>query len=98
MDDFSEVILGYAVMAKAERPKDFVVVFSGRVAEADLIKFILEEVDIRCWLDNEYMGTMEPFAVAPGGVQAVRVLVAPEDAERAKAEIKRSREEETTAD
>jgi hypothetical protein len=85
-------------MAKAERPKDFVTVFSGRVAEADLIKFILEEVGIRCWLDNEYMGMAEPFTVSAAGVQPVRVLVAPADAERAKAEIQRSREDETTAD
>jgi len=85
-------------MAKEPRPKDFVSVFSGRIAEADLIKFILEEVGIRCWLENQYMGTIEPWVVAPAGVQAVDVVVAPADAERARAEIKRSREDETAAE
>jgi len=85
-------------MAKKPRPKDFVSVFSGRVTEADLVKFILEEAGIPCWLENEYAGTLRPSAAAPAGIQAVDVVVAPGDAERAKAEIKRSREDETAAD
>ncbi|MCK6459793.1 MAG: DUF2007 domain-containing protein [Planctomycetes bacterium] len=84
-------MLTYPVMAKAkdERPKDVAVVFTGRPAEADLVRFILKEADIRCWLDGE------PGA---GPLQPVRILVATPDAERAKAEIKRSREDETVAD
>jgi hypothetical protein len=76
-------------MANEERPKKVAVVFDGRPAEADLIRFILKEADIRCWLDGE-----------PGGgpLQPVKLLVAAEDAERAKAEIKKSREDETVAD
>jgi hypothetical protein len=76
-------------MAKEERPKNVAVVFNGRAAEADLIRFILKEAGIRCWFDAE------PGAA---GLQPVRILVAPEDAERAKAEIKKSREDETIAD
>lgn len=82
-------MLRYPVMAKEERPKNVAVVFSGRVAEADLIRFVLKEADILCWLDAE------PGA---GPLQPVRILVAPGDAERAKAEIKKSREDETIAD
>jgi hypothetical protein len=76
-------------MAKSERPKKVAVVFHGRQAEADLIRFLLKEAGIACWLDTE-----------PGAepLQPVKLLVAPEDAERAKAEIKRSREDETIAD
>jgi hypothetical protein len=76
-------------MANEERPKKVAVVFDGRPAEADLIRFILKEADIGCWLDAE-----------PGGgpLQPVKLLVAAEDADRAKAEIKRSREDETVAD
>jgi hypothetical protein len=50
---------------------------------------MLKEADIGCWLDAE-----------PGGgpLQPVKLLVAAEDADRAKAEIKRSREDETVAD
>ncbi len=82
-------MLRYPAMAKEERPKSVAVVFSGRVAESDLIRFIPKEADIACWLDSD------PGA---GSLQPVRILVAPEDAERAKAEIKRSREDETVAD
>lgn len=85
-------------MAKQPRPKDFVSVFSGRIAEADLVKFILEEAGIPCWLENQYVGTIDPWVVSPAGVQPVDVVVAPDDAERAKAEIKRSREDETAAE
>lgn len=80
-------MLGYPEMQ--ERPKKVAVVFDGRPAEADLIRFILKEAGIGCWLDAE---------PGSGPLQPVRILVAPEDAERAKAEIKRSREDETAAD
>jgi hypothetical protein len=76
-------------MAKEERPRDVAVVFTGRVAEAELVRFILKEAAIRCWLDAE------PGA---GPLQPVKVLVAPSDADRAKAEIKQSREDETIGD
>jgi hypothetical protein len=69
-----------------EKPGKLAAVFSGRIAEADLVKFALEEAGIACWYDSD------------AGAQVVRVLVAAPDAERAKAEIKRSREEETTSD
>lgn len=84
-------MLPYPAMAKAkeERPKDVAVVFTGRPAEADLVRFILKEADIRCWVDAD------PGA---GPLQPVKVLVATPDADRAKAEIKRSREDETIAD
>jgi hypothetical protein len=76
-------------MAKEERPKNVAVVFSGRAAECDLIRFILKEAEIPCWLDAE------PGA---GPLQPVRILVSPENADRAKAEIKRSREDDTVAE
>jgi hypothetical protein len=82
-------LLPYPMMPKEERPRNVAVVFTGRAAEADLIRFILKEAGIACWLDAE------PGA---GPLQPVKVLVAPEDAERAKAEIRRSREDETVAD
>lgn len=76
-------------MAKEERPAKVAVVFTGRATEADLVRFILKEAGIACWIDADPGG---------GALQPVRVLVAPEDADRAKAEIKRSREDETVGD
>jgi len=82
-------VLPYLAMAKEERPTSVAVVFDGRVAEADLLRFMLKESGIPCWLDADPGG---------GALQPVRILVKPEDAERAKAAIKRSREDETVAD
>lgn len=82
-------MLPYLLMAREERPASVTVVFDGRAAEADLIRFILKEAGIACWLDADPGG---------GALQPVRILVKPEEAERAKAEIKRSREDETVAD
>ncbi|MHC4971922.1 MAG: putative signal transducing protein [Planctomycetota bacterium] len=74
---------------------DFAVVFTGQITEADLVKFVLQEAGIRCWLENQQMGTALPGVVSPAGA-AVRVLVAAADEGKAKAEIKRSQQDETT--
>jgi len=84
-----------AVAMAKQTPGDFAVVFTGQITEADLVKFLLQEAGIRCWLENQQMGTALPGAVSPSGA-AVRVLVATGDEEKAKAEILRSRQDETT--
>lgn len=76
-------------------PGDFAVVFTGQITEADLVKFVLQQAGIRCWLENQQMGTALPGVVSPGGA-SVRVLVAAGDEAEAKAEIKRSQQDETT--
>ena len=83
-----------AAMAK-QTPGDFAVVFTGQITEADLIKFVLQQAGIRCWLENEQVGTALPGIVSPSGA-SVRVLVATGDEEKAKAEIQRSQQDETT--
>ena len=77
-----------------QTPGDFAVVFTGQITEADLVKFVLQQAGIRCWLENEQMGTTLPSVVSPGG--GVRVLVTTADEEKAKAEIQRSQQDETT--
>lgn len=74
--------------------QDFQVVFAGKITEADLVKFVLEEVGIKAWLENEQVGTTIPV----GSMQEVRVVVTAGDTERARAEIERSRKDETTED
>lgn len=81
--------------AMAEQtPGDFAVVFTGQITEADLVRFVLQEAGIRCWLENEQMDTTLPGVVSPGG--GVRVLVTAADEEQARAEIQRSQQDETT--
>lgn len=82
-----------AAMAN-QTPGDFAVVFTGQITEADLVKFVLQQAGIQCWLENEQMGTALPGVTAPAG--GVRVLVSSADEEKAKAEIQRSQQDETT--
>ena len=77
-----------------KKDQDFQVVFSGQITEADLVKFVLEEVGIKAWLENEQVGTTIPL----GSMAEVRVVVTAGDADRARAEIERSRTDETTDD
>jgi Rad3-related DNA helicase len=58
---------------------DPVVVFSGTLLEADMVKSLLENEGIPAYLKDEYMGTMVPWNVAPGGAGAVKVVVAQRD-------------------
>lgn len=82
-------------MADSTPGDDFAVVFTGQITEADLVKFVLQQAGIRCWLENEQMGAALPGVVSPTGA-AVRVLVAAADEAEAKAEIRRSQQDETT--
>ncbi len=53
-----------------------VVVFSGSYAEAGIVKGLLEESGIQAFVLNEFLGTMAPWYIGPGGVDAVKVVVA----------------------
>jgi hypothetical protein len=59
-------------------------VFTGSLAEATLVRSALDAEGIPCYLENETLGRLVSWYVAPGGVGAVRVLVAPADLERAR--------------
>ncbi len=58
-------------------------VFSGSIYEAEILKSILADNKIDSYLQDEYMGTMAPWNVAPGGVGSVKVVVSSDDLERA---------------
>lgn len=68
-------------MAKEDIP---VVVFSGSILQAEMLKSVLEDEGIKAYLQDETMGTLAPFIAAPGGLGAVKVLVAGRDADRAR--------------
>jgi len=58
-------------------------VFAGSAWEAALVKSLLENAEIKTFLKDEIRGTMIPWQVAPGGVNAVKVVVSDQDIERA---------------
>lgn len=54
---------------------DPVVVWSGTVWEAGLLKTVLENEDIETFLKDEIMGTLNPWWTSPGGAGSVSLVV-----------------------
>jgi hypothetical protein len=69
---------------KSPRLPSPVEIFSGTMIEAGLMKSFLEGHEIRAYLKDELMGTLQPWFVSPGGAGSVKVIVADRDAQRAK--------------
>jgi hypothetical protein len=61
-----------------------VVVFAGEAWEASLLKSLLEDNEIETFLKDEVIGTMAPWYTGAGGAEAVKVVVADTDLERAR--------------
>jgi len=61
---------------------DWVVVYSGSIVEADLLKCLLDGAGIESCLQNETLGTMSPY-IFQGGA-GVGVAVLREDLENAR--------------
>jgi hypothetical protein len=59
-------------------------VFAGTQWEAALVKSLLENAEIEAFLKDEIRGTTMPWQVTPGGIAAVKVVVARKDLEVAK--------------
>jgi hypothetical protein len=52
-----------------------VVAFAGTTLDAGMIQSLLEEEGIPAFIQNELMGSIAPWQIAPGGVGAAKVLV-----------------------
>jgi Putative prokaryotic signal transducing protein len=63
--------------------KDFSIVYSGTIVQADLLKCLLEGAGIQAVLQDEFLGTIAPY-VSPGGAGAVKVLVWNSDMDQAR--------------
>jgi hypothetical protein len=57
-------------------------VFSGTAWEAGVVKSLLENAEIQVYVKDEIRGTLAPWNVAPGGLGAVKLIVADIDYER----------------
>jgi hypothetical protein len=64
----------------AESPVE---VFAGNTWEAAVVKSLLENAEIVTFLKDEIRGTMVPWHVSAGGVDAVKVVVSGKDVEKA---------------
>ncbi len=61
-----------------------VVVFSGSILEADMMRNILESEQIVAFLRDETLGSLAPFLASPGGSGAVKIVVSRRDEARAR--------------
>ena len=52
-----------------------VIVFAGTTLNAGMIQSLLEEEGIPAFVQNELMGNIAAWQIAPGGAGAVKVLV-----------------------
>jgi hypothetical protein len=66
------------------RDDELILVYEGDFAGASLLRGLLEDADIEAFLRDEVTGALAPFAVSPGGVFAVKVVVRAGDLERAR--------------
>jgi hypothetical protein len=65
-----------------------IVVFNGAYFEAMNVKNLLEEKEISVFIQNEYMSTIEPWAVTSGGLNPVKLQVDSSDLEEAQIIVK----------
>jgi hypothetical protein len=70
-------------MMKNENIK-LIEVFSGTTWEAGIVKSLLENAEIQVFLKDEIRGTLAPWHLEPGGLGAVKVVVAETDLAKAR--------------
>ena len=58
------------------------IVFQGNIIEVGLLQSYLSDASIDSYIADEVMGTTLPWYVTPGGVGAVKLVVAKEDEEK----------------
>ncbi len=68
---------------------ELIVVYAGNSIAAGFLKNLLETEGIKAFLKDEIMGTIAAPYVSPGGVGAVKVVIAKRDIDKAKPIIAR---------
>lgn len=61
-----------------------VVVFSGTIWSAELVKSLLENAEVEAFLIDQNTGSLAPWYTAGGGAGSVKVVVSSLDYEKAK--------------
>lgn len=61
-----------------------IVVFSGTIWQAEMVKSLLANADIEAFLNDEVIGTIAPWWAAPGGAGSVTVVVSAKDSDKAR--------------
>jgi hypothetical protein len=68
---------------KTEKEIIPVEVFSGTIMEAEIVRSLLENAEIKTYLRDENTGTLAPWYTSFGGIGAVKVIVSSSDQNKA---------------
>jgi hypothetical protein len=68
---------------KTNKELEPVEVFSGTIMECEMVKSLLENAEIVCYLNNEFSGTIAPWIISSGGINSVKLIVSNADFENA---------------
>lgn len=85
----NQILYLYKKLFMASHPDtEPVIVYYGNILQAGYVKSLLENAEIPCFIKDEYVGTMHPWVVSPGGLGSVKLVVAKKDTEAALAIVK----------
>lgn len=74
-------------MNRNDQKADFAEVFCGSSWEVGLVKSMLEDVGIEAYVQDSIMGVLNPWYTAPGGAGSIRLQVAQDNYDRARAVV-----------
>ena len=69
---------------KTKKDNDIIEVFAGTSIDAEIVRSLLEDSDIKSFLKDDNMGTIAPWHVSAGGAGAVKVIINSNDYDKAK--------------
>jgi hypothetical protein len=69
-------------MSDNNKKDDLVVAYAGNIVDVEFAKTLLDAEGIPCYVQNQNMGTLMPWAVAPAGIGSVQLVIRAGDAER----------------
>ena len=77
---------------KTKKDNDIIEVFAGTSIDAEIVRSLLEDSDIKTFLKDDNMGTIAPWHVSAGGAGAVKVIINSNDYDKAKLIIEKYEE------
>jgi hypothetical protein len=77
---------------KTKKDNDIIEVFAGTSIDAEIVRSLLEDSDIKTFLKDDNMGTIAPWHVSAGGAGAVKIIINSNDYDKAKLIIEKYEE------
>ena len=77
---------------KTKKDNDIIEVFAGTSIDAEIVRSLLEDSDIKSFLKDDNMGTIAPWHVSAGGAGAVKIIINSNDYDKAKLIIEKYEE------